>query len=44
MWVLEFADVSIPPLGGADTPGNHRGVGLFLVDAQTDEARYSVYG
>lgn len=44
MWVLEFADVSIPPMGGADTPGKHSGVGIFLVDAQTNGIRYSIYG
>ena len=44
MWVLEFANVSMPPMGGADNPGKHSGVGIFLVDAQTNEIRYSIYG
>ena len=44
MWVLEFTGVSMPALGGADTPGEHSGVGIFLVDARTNELRYSIYG
>jgi len=44
MWVLEFANVSIPAMGRAETPDKHSGVGIFLVGAQTDKVRYSLYG
>lgn len=37
VWVIEFGGVSVPPMGGTDTPGKHAGGMVVLVNADTLE-------
>jgi len=44
VWVIEYGGVHVPPLGGTDTPGEHSGTEVVLVDADTGKTRFAITG
>jgi hypothetical protein len=44
VWVIEYGGVRVPPLGGADSPGEHSGTEVVLIDADTGRTRFAITG
>lgn len=42
IWVIELANVYLPPMGVTDTAGKHAGVEIVLVDTNTLRPRYAI--